>query len=109
MTPAEKALWRLLRNRKLQGWKFRRQTPISIYVADFYCHELKLIVELDGDVHSTPSQLAHDENRDFHLRYLGFEILRFSNQLVFEQPDAVLDRIAKAAEERSNLLSVQDP
>lgn len=107
MTPAERLLWKLLRNRRLQGWKFRRQTAISIYIADFYCHELKLIIELDGDVHSTRSQIAHDDNRDFYLKYLGIEVLRFPNRQVFDQPDKVLDRIVQVATERSALLSRQ--
>jgi very-short-patch-repair endonuclease len=107
MTPAERLLWKLLRNRRLRGWKFRRQTAISIYIADFYCHELKLIIELDGDVHSTRSQIAHDDNRDFYLKDLGIVVLRFPNRQVFDQPDKVLDRIAQVATERSALLSKQ--
>ncbi len=107
MTPAEKALWTLLRNRKLQGWKFRRQSAISIYIADFYCHEIRLVVELDGEVHGDRRQAAHDENRDHYLRYLGHEILRFTNRQVFEEPDSVLDRIAEVAAERSHLLADQ--
>jgi very-short-patch-repair endonuclease len=106
MTPAEKALWALLRNRRLQ-WKFRRQAAISIYIADFYCHEVRLVVELDGGVHDDRGQAAHDENRDFYLRFLGHEVLRFTNHQVFEEPDSVLDRIAEVAAERSRLLSDQ--
>ena len=63
-TPAEDALWDLLRDRRLQRLKFRRQMPISIYFADFYCHALKLIVELDGEIHDAPRQRVHDKNRD---------------------------------------------
>jgi very-short-patch-repair endonuclease len=105
MTPAEKLLWKLLRNRRLRGWKFRRQTAISTYIADFYCHELKLIVELDGDVHSTPTRIAHDENRDFYLNYLGIEVLRIPNRQLFDSPEAALDRIVEVATDRSALLS----
>src|SRR4051812_11950505 len=70
-TEAEAALWHLLRNRKLVGGKFRRQVSIGRYVADFYCHERKLIIELDGGVHSDPDQQAHDRNRDAYLLSLG--------------------------------------
>jgi very-short-patch-repair endonuclease len=108
MTPAEKVLWKLLRNRRLWGWKFRRQSAISTYIADFYCHELKLIVELDGDVHSTPAQLAHDENRDFYLNYLGIEVLRIPNRQVYDNPEATLDRIVEVAINRNALLSNQE-
>ena len=105
MTPAEKLLWKLLRNRRLRGWKFRRQTAISTYIADFYCHELRLIVELDGDVHLTPDQSAHDENRDFYLNYLGIEVLRIPNRQLFDSPEAALDHIVEVATTRSALLS----
>jgi len=108
MTPAEKLLWKLLRNRRLRGWKFRRQSPISTYIADFYCHELKLIVELDGDVHLTPDQSAHDENRDFYLNYLGIEVLRIPNRQLFDDPEAALDRIVETAADRSIFLSIPE-
>jgi very-short-patch-repair endonuclease len=98
MTPAEQLLWKLLRNRRLRGWKFRRQKAIGFYIADFYCHELKLIVELDGDVHSTPRQSAHDENRDFDLNFLGIEVLRIPNRQLYEDPGSVLDRIIHLSE-----------
>jgi type I restriction enzyme, R subunit len=98
-TPAEKKMWKLLRDRQMANLKFRRQSPISIYVVDFYCHALKLVVELDGDVHSSPRQAAHDDNRDWYLRSLGHTILRFSNEAVFEKPEWVLRRILETAEE----------
>ena len=104
MTPAEKLLWKLLRNRRLRGWKFRRQAAISTYIADFYCHELKLVVELDGDVHLTPDQAVHDENRDCYLNYLGIEVLRIPNRQLFDSPEAALDRIVEVATDRSALL-----
>src|SRR5215216_4233613 len=71
-TPAERALWELVRNRRLDGLKFRRQFPISIFIADFCCFELKLIVELDGVVHAMHGQAAHDLNRDLYLQSLGY-------------------------------------
>jgi very-short-patch-repair endonuclease len=92
-TPAEQAMWEILRDRRLEGIKFRRQKPISIFVADFYCPELKLVVELDGDVHADPRQAAHDENRDFYLRSVGCTILRFPNHDLFENREAVLTKI----------------
>ena len=108
MTPAEKLLWKLLRNRRLRGWKFRRQSAIATYIADFYCHELRLIVELDGDVHSTPSQIAHDENRDFYLNYLGIEVFRIPNRQVYDDPEAALDRLVEVATNRRAFLSIQE-
>ncbi len=92
-TPAERAMWDILRDRRLEGIKFRRQKTISIYVADFYCAELKLVLELDGGVHADPRQAAHDENRDSYLRSVGCTILRFPNRGLFENREAVLTRI----------------
>jgi very-short-patch-repair endonuclease len=86
-------MWEILRDRRLEGIKFRRQKAISIFVADFYCAELKLVVELDGEVHADPRQAAHDKNRDFYLRSVGCTILRFPNQELFENREAVLTRI----------------
>ena len=90
-------MWTILRDRRLGRIKFRRQAPIGIYVADFYSHSLKLVIELDGEVHDNPRQAAHDENRDFYLRSLGCTVLRFPNREVFENRDAVLTQILEAA------------
>jgi very-short-patch-repair endonuclease len=95
-TQAEAALWQLLRNRKLVGSKFRRQVPMGRYVADFYCHERKLIIELDGGVHSDPDQQTHDHNRDTFLRSLGLRILRIPNEEVLGDLRGVLDKIRRA-------------
>jgi type I restriction enzyme R subunit len=94
-TPAERALWELVRDRRLEGLKFRRQFPIPPFIADFCCFDLRLIVELDGGVHETRS--GHDTNRDFYIRSLGYTILRFPNSEVFSAPATILDRIAAEA------------
>jgi len=96
-TPAEAALWELLRNRQLIGIKFKRQFPIGRYVADFYCHDRKLVVELDGEIHELPRQENHDQNRDTYLRSLGLRILRISNEEVFADSSQVLQKIRDAA------------
>jgi very-short-patch-repair endonuclease len=87
----------MLRNRRLDDLKFRRQFPITIFVADFCCFELKLIVEVDGGVHETPAGMAHDENRDIYLRSLGYTILRLSNQQILTAPAEALQRIKEQA------------
>jgi very-short-patch-repair endonuclease len=102
-TPAERALWQLLRDRNLEGLKFRRQFPIPPFVADFCCFDLELIVELDGGVHESQRQSAHDENRDIYLRSLGYTLLRFPNSDVFNAPDAVRQRITAEARRLSLL------
>jgi len=96
MTAAETQLWRMLRDRRLDGLKFRRQAPIGRYVADFLCEEKKLIVELDGAPHDRPDQKAHDDARDDWLRVEGYLVLRMSNDLVIGGGDMPLDLIRSA-------------
>jgi len=100
-TPAEEALWVHLRDRKLLGLKFRRQVPVGPYVADFYCYELRLILELDGPVHEEDAQIRHDVNRDANLEALGFRILRFTNREVHAHPESVLETICGLYQRRS--------
>ncbi len=74
-TDAEIYLWRLLRNRKFHGFKFRRQHPIGGYIVDFICHERRLIIELDGSQHK--ENVRYDHERTVYLRKLGYRVLRF--------------------------------
>jgi very-short-patch-repair endonuclease len=96
-TPPEQALWRLLRARQLLGLKFRRQHVIGRYVADFYCHEAGLVIELDGAPHDGERQGEYDEVRDRELTHLGLRVLRFRNDEVREDAARVLEAIAEAA------------
>jgi very-short-patch-repair endonuclease len=82
MTKAEIILWSRLRSRQIDGLKFRRQQPVFDYIADFYCHEIKLIIEIDGEVHSLEENLLHDIKRDNILRINGYHIIRISNSEV---------------------------
>ena len=93
MTSVEKILWRHLRNRRLNGFKFRRQHPIDIFIADFYCHERKLIIELDGGIHDTEEQHEYDLGRTFELQGKGFKIIRYSNEEVINDIEKVLKSI----------------
>jgi very-short-patch-repair endonuclease len=95
MTDAEKLLWDKIRNRKLQGLKFRRQHPIHYYIADFYCHEKRLIVEVDGRIHLDKAVREHDEHRTAELDRLGIKVIRFTNDQIFEQLEHVLKEIVK--------------
>jgi len=88
-------LWRRLRDRQVLGQKFRRQCPVSRYIADFCCKDLRLIVEVDGDVHETKEQIAHDLNRDAYLRSLDYEVLRFSNEQILRHIEEVLAEITQ--------------
>ena len=92
-TEAEKALWRLIQARQIADSKFRRQVPIGPYVADFFCLERKLIVEVDGGQHATA--IKTDEVRTAYLAKLGFRVIRFWNNEVLQNPEGVLGRIAE--------------
>ncbi|MBB3931245.1 very-short-patch-repair endonuclease [Kaistia hirudinis] len=93
-TDAEARLWYRLRDRRLARWKFRRQHPIGRYVVDFVTLDGKLIVEVDGATHSTDSELRHDAQRTEILNAHGFEILRVTNNDVYENLEGVLEAIA---------------
>ncbi|MCX5809775.1 MAG: HsdR family type I site-specific deoxyribonuclease [Proteobacteria bacterium] len=93
-TPAEAIFWELLRNRRFLDLKFRRQHQIGQYIVDFYCDEIKLVVELDGEIHSSSEQKKHDSVRDKYLSSSGYAVLRFKNEEFLNQPEIVLDSIA---------------
>ena len=88
-------LWEHLRNRKLNGLKFRRQHPLNNFVADFYCHEAKLAIELDGEVHDIEEQKDYDNGRTYELNELGITVIRFTNQQALTKTDEVLNQIKK--------------
>ena len=93
-TPAEDLLWQFLRKEQLQGRKFRRQHSIENYIVDFYCASEKLIIELDGSHHQNGDTYYNDGIRDARLQQLNYRVLRFTNQQVLENPQAVLNQIA---------------
>ena len=93
MTEAEKVLWIEIKNRKLDGLKFRRQHPLHYYIADFYCHEKRLVIEIDGGIHETITVKEHDENRTAELDRFDITILRFTNEQVLECPHEVEETI----------------
>jgi very-short-patch-repair endonuclease len=90
LTPAEAALWRVLRQSSLNGRKFRRQQSIGPYTVDFYCPAEKLIVELEGAAHDSEQSASRDEIRERLLRSQGYIVIRLENRHVMEDPDAVL-------------------
>jgi very-short-patch-repair endonuclease len=96
LTEAEQILWSALRGRKFLGFKFRRQHPIDEFIADFYCHEKKLVIELDGGYHQSRSQAEYDEGRTFQLTELGITIIRFTNEEVITNLPTVLKNITHA-------------
>ena len=96
-TDAESILWTLVRSRQLLGYKFRRQVPVGKYIADFACLERGLIIELDGGQHQ--EQTVYDAKRTRRLESQGFRVMRFWNNQVLEETDAVQDAILLALQE----------
>ena len=92
-TPAEDALWELVRNRQLADLKFRRQHQIGDYIVDFFCAEHGLVVELDGSAHDSEDRKKKDKKRDAYLRSLGYTVLRFPNHRVFDDTENLLNEI----------------
>ncbi|PAW93790.1 imidazole glycerol phosphate synthase subunit HisF [Mucilaginibacter sp. MD40] len=95
MTAAETTLWGHIKGNQL-GVRFRRQHPLGIYIADFYCHQHKLVIELDGGIHLNPEIAAHDIERQKGLETDGMKVLRFTNNEIFTQLEKVLTTIQKA-------------
>lgn len=93
MTHSENRLWSEVKEKKILGLKFRRQHPISSFILDFYCHELKLAMEVDGGYHYGEEQKVLDTERSDQLRALGITIIRFSNERVDEELQEVLEEI----------------
>ena len=93
-TKAENVLWQALRNKQLEGLKFKRQVPLDGYILDFVCFEAKLIVEVDGGQHSGSES---DAGRDRHFEALGFKVLRFWNDDVTKNIDGVCLTILREA------------
>ena len=91
LTPAERVLWNRIRNRQLAGLKFRRQHPLGPFVADFYCAEARLVVEVDGGVHTLLQE--RDAGRTGEFGRYGYRVIRFANDQVLMDIEAVLSAI----------------
>jgi very-short-patch-repair endonuclease len=103
MTPMEERLWDRLRAGKVPGLHFRRQQVIDGFIADFYCHQAGIIVEVDGEIHH--SRAEYDKERDRAIAARGFDTLRFTNDEVRDRLDEVVGRIEAACRLRQPLLS----
>jgi very-short-patch-repair endonuclease len=99
MTKAEAMLWRALRNHQIDGYGFRRQTPIGPYFADFVCLARKIVVEADGRTHEMADAKIRDAERDAWFRRAGFRVLRFPDDLVIGGLPIVIERIRAALRE----------
>lgn len=93
MTLSEILLWKKLRDRKIFNTKFRKQHPIGMFIVDFYCHEYKLVIEVDGEVHNDKESGEYDLGRSAELNKFGIKVIRFTNDDVIYNIDSVITRI----------------
>ena len=96
LTPAEALLWSGLKNKQLEGLRFRRQHPVGNFILDFYCPSCKLVIEVDGEIHDRPFQIERDRARTAKLEEYGYRVLRFSNERVMNDLPQVLAEIKAA-------------
>ncbi len=109
-TEAENVLWQMVRGKKLDSFKFRRQHIIGAYIADFVCLSQKLIIEVDGLIHELPDKKLSDAQRTEELNKFGFEVMRFANEEVIDNTDHVLNTIiSKLTEKSRNQESAKNP
>jgi len=93
LTPSEQTFWLCLK-KNFSDYKFRKQHPISIYIADFYCHKLKLIIEVDGSIHDTEEAKLNDKRRLKDLEDLKLTVIRFTNDQVKNDIESVIEIIS---------------
>ena len=100
-TKAEKVLWSFLSNHQLKV-KFRRQHPVSQFIVDFYCHELKLVIEVDGGIHLKKDNREYDQMRTEHLQSFNLHLMRFTNSMILENTEQVISQIRSKIQELKN-------
>jgi very-short-patch-repair endonuclease len=100
MTEAEQRLWEYLKGKKVMGLRFRPQHPIDIFIADFYCHPLKLVVEVDGGIHKLKDRAEYDIGREAELKGWGIKVVRFTNEEIERDLDLVRDEIIEICKSR---------
>ena len=100
MTTAEKSIWGLLNSKKMCGLRFKAQHPIDIFIADFYCHTLKLVIEIDGEINNSEERKEYDINREAELDRFGIKVIRFTNKDVENDIEKVRREIEQACQNR---------
>jgi len=101
-TEAEKILWEKLNKNQMLGLQFRRQHPINMYIADFYCAKLKLVIEVDGNIHEIPEYQDHDIGRSEILNDFGITVIRFTNEQIINEIDYTMEQIEITAKQILN-------
>ena len=100
MTQAEKAVWELLKSKNKLGLRFKPQHPIDIFITDFYCHPLKLVIEIDGGIHKSVDQRDYDMVRETELEHWGIKVIRFTNEEVEKNITHIQNEIEQICSER---------
>jgi very-short-patch-repair endonuclease len=103
MTLAEGVLWKRLRDRTTFYTKIRKQHPIIIFIVDFYCHEYKLVIEVDGEIHNDKTARNYDLSKTAELNKFGIKVIRFANDQVLFSIDSVIDKIHEEITEQTPL------
>jgi len=92
-TEAEEKFWLAVKDNQIEGYKFRRQHPLSIYVVDFYCHALQLVIEIDGEYHLSEEQQILDKQRTADIEFQGLKVVRFTNDEIMSNLEEAIDKI----------------
>jgi very-short-patch-repair endonuclease len=103
ITKAEAVLWKKLRDRNVFSIKFRRQHPVCNFIVDFYCHEYKLVIEVDGDIHNDEIASQYDLGRTEALNNFGLKVIRFTNNQILYSLDSVIEKIQREIAKRTPL------
>ena len=105
MTPTEQLLWEKLKGKQICGLRFRRQHPIDLFIVDFYCHQVRLVIEVDGEIHDQRAE--YDDGRSAEMEKFGIKVIRFKNYDVENDIEKVLSKIESIVKKRlkSPLLS----
>jgi very-short-patch-repair endonuclease len=98
MTNCEILLWEKLKEKQILGLRFRSQHPIDIFIADFYCHKARLVVEIDGEIHE--GQIEYDDGREAEIEKYGIKVIRFTNDEVINDIISVVNKIEAIVKER---------
>jgi adenine-specific DNA-methyltransferase len=104
-TEAEQVLWSHVRDRRLAGWRFRRQHPLGEFILDFFCPALRLAAEIDGSQHGSPEARLYDERRTRFLAKREIEVVRFRNEEVISDPALVSELLARTLAARAAVLT----
>ena len=100
MTPAEIKIWEKLKGKQVLGLRFRAQHPIDIFIADFYCHSVKLVIEIDGGIHFRKNQHEYDIGREAEISQFGILVIRFTNEEVETNLDQLVEQIKIVCRDR---------